>query len=159
MQTSLQLSDHSSTPDASSFSFFKIFLSSTAVLCYYFSWTLCFNSKVKFYLEHKRRKKWSSNSKCTCSNQHCTCACQVLFPLSPKWVYGVCNCKLNLSNLNDFFKICIKPVGGNEKKKKTTNKKETLATLKLPADSQNETLSFFQTNMLCLLNSRQDISS
>lgn len=57
--------------------------------------------------------------------------------------------------------MCIKPEGGNEKKKKKIPKlnQETLATLKLPAFSQNDTILSFPTNMSCLLNSRQYISS
>lgn len=51
---------HSWSP---SFQFLQIFLSSTVILCYYFSWTLCLNSKVKSYLEHKKRTKCSLNSK------------------------------------------------------------------------------------------------
>jgi len=40
----------------------------------------------------------------------------------------------------------------------TENKRNSLATSKLPAVSPNDTLLSFQTNMSCLLNSRQDIS-
>lgn len=101
--------------------------------------------------------KWSSNSKTSPATNRLYVFAIVKFSflqaLNENVNYCISNCILNLFNLSDFFRKCLKSIGNIGKKKRNP-----VVTLKIPAVSPNDTLRSFQTNTSCLLDSRQDIS-